>query len=331
MGLFKSRDKSRADVPASNPAQHNAPISPPASNSSYDDSNSKSASNISSAEHDLGKQPPATTTVNPDGTTQVASHPYDPAIDPPVSETNISRPTTSQMLLPTSENQQQSKRSQSPVLEEQTATPRRQSTGGGRPIPPRSELRSSHLPRKEPDHVSHGVPACSQPKLSQTTSSADQPQNQASKMQSTTSQLTASQTPASRPSYQSINGTASPASQASSMPNFSRPAVAPPLADSRSSQSGRGGLSGTLKGIRGAGEAIRGSVNSKIAKGLGEETELENSRMIREQGLQEYRGSGVETGIRSVMEKAGDRQQRQRETERKGVTAGHSSVGSSAR
>ncbi len=48
-----------------------------------------------------------------------------------------------------------------------------------------------------------------------------------------------------------------------------------------------------MKGIHGAGEAIRGTVNSKIAGRLGDETDAMNQRMVKEQGLREVRESGI--------------------------------------
>lgn len=70
----------------------------------------------------------------------------------------------------------------------------------------------------------------------------------------------------------------------------------------------KGGLSGTLKGIRGAGDALRGSVNGGIAKGLGDEVELEKARKVRQDGMNNYRGSGIESSVNRLQEKAGARQ-----------------------
>jgi hypothetical protein len=48
-----------------------------------------------------------------------------------------------------------------------------------------------------------------------------------------------------------------------------------------------------LKGLHGAGEALRGTVNSTIAKGMHDTAEEERQRQIREQGMNEFRGSGL--------------------------------------
>jgi len=47
-----------------------------------------------------------------------------------------------------------------------------------------------------------------------------------------------------------------------------------------------------VKGLHGAGEAIRGTVNAGIAKGTGDTAEMEKQRIIREEGLREVNGSG---------------------------------------
>ncbi len=48
-----------------------------------------------------------------------------------------------------------------------------------------------------------------------------------------------------------------------------------------------------IKGIHGAGEALRGTVNSKIAHGMHDTAEEERQRAIREQGMSEFKGSGL--------------------------------------
>jgi hypothetical protein len=48
-----------------------------------------------------------------------------------------------------------------------------------------------------------------------------------------------------------------------------------------------------MKALHGAGEALRGTVNSKIAGKLGDEQDAMNQRMIKEQGLREVRETGI--------------------------------------
>lgn len=59
---------------------------------------------------------------------------------------------------------------------------------------------------------------------------------------------------------------------------------------------------GAIKGLHGAGEALRGSVNSKIAKGVGDTAEQERMRLVREKGMEEFRGSGLREGFREKAE-----------------------------
>ena len=48
-----------------------------------------------------------------------------------------------------------------------------------------------------------------------------------------------------------------------------------------------------MKALHGAGEALRGTVNSKIAGKLGDEQDAVNQRKVREQGLREVRETGI--------------------------------------
>jgi hypothetical protein len=59
---------------------------------------------------------------------------------------------------------------------------------------------------------------------------------------------------------------------------------------------------GAIKGIHGAGEALRGSVNSTIAKGVGDAAEQERMRAVKERGVEEFRGSGIREGFREKAE-----------------------------
>lgn len=53
-----------------------------------------------------------------------------------------------------------------------------------------------------------------------------------------------------------------------------------------------------MKGIQGASDVIRGTVNSNIAKVTREKEEAERQRAIREKGLAEYRSSGLQEQMR---------------------------------
>ncbi len=81
-------------------------------------------------------------------------------------------------------------------------------------------------------------------------------------------------------------------------------------------QGKRESLFGAIKGIHGAGEAVRGTVNAKIAKVSHDTAEEERMRAIREKGLGEWSGSGLAEragGLREgFREKAGERQRHRR-------------------
>ncbi|QSZ31102.1 hypothetical protein DSL72_000663 [Monilinia vaccinii-corymbosi] len=55
----------------------------------------------------------------------------------------------------------------------------------------------------------------------------------------------------------------------------------------------RESISNAARGIHGAGEALRGSVNSAIAGGFGDQQDLEQNRAIKEQGLKDLTNSGL--------------------------------------
>lgn len=73
-----------------------------------------------------------------------------------------------------------------------------------------------------------------------------------------------------------------------------------------------------MKGIHGASEAIRGSLNGTIARGVGDREELERARVVREQGMQEFKGSGLREGFR---EKAEGRMRLRRKSHGNGESA----------
>lgn len=82
-------------------------------------------------------------------------------------------------------------------------------------------------------------------------------------------------------------------------------------------------LFGAIKGIHGASEAVRGTVNAKIAKVSHDTAEEERMKAIREKGIGEWRGSGLAEragGLREgFREKAGERQRHRRLSAGNGV------------
>lgn len=56
-----------------------------------------------------------------------------------------------------------------------------------------------------------------------------------------------------------------------------------------------------MKALHGAGEALRGTVNSKIAGRLGDEQDAANQRGVREQGLREVRETGLRDRVPPVL------------------------------
>lgn len=172
----------------------------------------------------------ATTTLESDGTSHTQTQPYNPASDPPPATETIrthEEPSNAQALGPEDHGL-------------------RHSTSGGRPIPPRSELR---IKQPSPQPVSNRpVP----PEID----TPDSP-------------------------YRNSNAEpTTPISPASSS-NYSRPL---------GSHGGR--FSNAVKGIHGASEALRGSVNSTIAKGVGDQADYDRQIAIKQQGMREFTDSG---------------------------------------
>ncbi len=81
-------------------------------------------------------------------------------------------------------------------------------------------------------------------------------------------------------------------------------------------QGKRDSLFSAMKGLHGAGEALRGTVNERIARGLHDTAEEERMRVVREKGVGEWRDSGLREragGLREgFREKAGERQRTRR-------------------
>lgn len=130
-------------------------------------------------------------------------------------------------------------------------------------------------------------------------------------------------------------------------PNFSRPGAAPatqncpsqappPVPTQSQTQpeaqphASKGqSLGSALKGLHGAGEALRGAVNSTIAKGMHDSAEEEKMRALRKQGMSDFRGSrlyeksgGLREGFRAKAEVAQGRRLRKRSLSR-GPQLGH--------
>jgi hypothetical protein len=96
----------------------------------------------------------------------------------------------------------------------------------------------------------------------------------------------------------------SPIAGRSHTPNFSRPAATPTPSTAPDVPAGgpgptpaahgkRESVFNAFKGLHGAGEALRGTVNSTIAHGMHDTAEEERQKAIREQGMTEFRGSGL--------------------------------------
>jgi hypothetical protein len=86
----------------------------------------------------------------------------------------------------------------------------------------------------------------------------------------------------------------------------------------------RGSVTAAIKGLHGAGEALRGTVNSTIARGMHDSAEEERMKAVRDKGVGEWRGSGlserVPVGLREgFREKAGDRLRTRRLSQGNGV------------
>lgn len=132
---------------------------------------------------------------------------------------------------------------------------------------------------------------------------------------------------------EAVESPVSPTSPARShTPNLSPPGIGVPISPSRANDLGttttisaepshqphgkRESLFGAIKGLHGAGEALRGTVNGTIAKASHDTAEEERMRAIKDKGMGEWRGSGLKEragGLREgFREKAGERQRHRR-------------------
>lgn len=92
----------------------------------------------------------------------------------------------------------------------------------------------------------------------------------------------------------------------------------------------RQGFTATLKGLHGAGEALRGSVNEKIAHATHDQAEEERMRAVREKGMGEWRGSGLEVrsqGLREGFREKAEGRMRMRRASRDGGVHGSEGPG----
>ena len=86
----------------------------------------------------------------------------------------------------------------------------------------------------------------------------------------------------------------------------------------------------TLKGLHGAGEALRGSVNERIAHVTHDQAEEERMRVVREKGMGEWRGSGLDArsqGLREGFREKAEGRMRTRRASRDGGVHGSEGPG----
>jgi hypothetical protein len=155
--------------------------------------------------------------------------------------------------------------------------PRSNSTSGGRPIPPRSDLRSPGPPPAAVGAIG-GIPPRSERRRSQELQI--RPLNTGyhpTHDHNGSIDLTLATSPVSPVA-------------AEATPNYSRPGGR------------KESVMSAVRGIHGAGDAIRGTINGTLAKGVGDKGEQERAQAIREQGLNDFRGSGLREGFREKAE-----------------------------
>ena len=123
------------------------------------------------------------------------------------------------------------------------------------------------------------------------------------------------------PNYSRPGPTVTSPSNAYDAPPTSASAMHPPAVEPKVSH--RQSLTNAFKGISGASEVLRGTINSGIAKGTHDKAEQERMRAIREQGMKDYKASGLQEkvwGGRTVERGSdGSRRLRKRSLSRNGV------------
>jgi hypothetical protein len=243
--------------------------------------------------------------VNSDGTTQTDVHPYNPSTDPPpaTSETHVTNaaPQESNSRPISGITQDTNQRPISGITQETQAhvptdndwiqRPRQNSTSGGRPIPPRSELRpNSSLSPTSPTFaagqqgsINQGPSELAERQYSSNTIPNPYPHNSGPQTQDYSYRTPSQYSNQSAQSSQGTQGTQYANSQ-QSYTNTAQPAH---------HTSKREHIASVAKGLHGAGEALRGTLNSAVAGRMGDDLDAMNARMVREQGLREVRESGV--------------------------------------
>ena len=216
---------------------------------------------------------------------------------------------------------------------ELSAIPRSLSTTGGRPIPPRSEFLNTTNAR--------GTSPNPAPTLDPDTAGIPPPPARSPKRNSGDGVVAPLNTNRSAGDTDAVESSVSPTAPARShTPDFSHPSAvaASPSSPTRANfgtttsisadgpsqpHGKRESLFGAIKGLHGAGEALRGTVNGTIAKASHDTVEEERMRTIREKGMGEWRASGLSEragGLREgFREKAGERQKNRRLSVGKGV------------
>lgn len=196
--------------------------------------------------------------MGPDGQTHVQTHSYDPSHDPPPdTRTDYTNDSPTPITRP-------------------NPTPTGQMKDKPTPIPPRSELRNA-------PPVSSPL-AASAPISAATTQPGPRP--------SSNQPLSPSQALSSNPPLSKIESDPVPTSP--SHFNFSRPkTVQPtPATDSTGHHGKLDGIKSAAIGIRGAGDALRGTINSAAAKVMHDEEDYARQKAIQEQGLRNMERGG---------------------------------------
>ncbi|KAF8865604.1 hypothetical protein BDZ45DRAFT_668554 [Acephala macrosclerotiorum] len=245
--------------------------------------------------------------------------------------------------------------------EEVPSIPLYRTTSGGRTIPPRSELRNSPgrgpaqgtpspINNQAASAASPPMPERSERRKSREYTVAPLNTNPVSELPAGSLGVYGEQpitptmpTNATRPKTPNFSrpGVHSPSSSVNNLPQQNNlgntttissgitPAAAtteasPVPAKEHKLERKRGSVTAALKGLHGAGEAVRGQLNSTIARGMHDSAEEERMRAVRDKGLGEWRGSGlserVPVGLREgFREKAGDRLRSRRLSQGNGI------------
>lgn len=221
-------------------------------------------------------------------------------------------------------------------------------TSGGRPIPPRSELRNS------PGHSPANAQGTPSPINTQNTSITSPTMPTRSERRNSREVAPLNTNPVSELPGNSYEQPRTPTTPSNisrpKTPNYSRPGSSvtnlpqsnmgntttisagttpatpvetTPVKEHKLEKK-RGSVTAAIKGLHGAGEALRGTVNSTIARGMHDSAEEERMRAVRDKGVGEWKTSGlserVPAGLREgFREKAGDRLRTRRLSQGNGI------------